>query len=479
LTRTKRARNLDSTKIGGYDMPANGVLAFGNRELAHYPSQTTRRAYLGLVVLITVALYYALYIGGGVAPLFMKDLHISFGYLVRQLAIGNFLGAFASLLAGASDRFGRTRLVVWGLLVVALLTTFAVPLAENRFVFAVLGIVVGFVEGIILVATPALMRDFSPQVGRATAMGLWAMGPVLGSLVTSAVVSTTLTTFTTWRSQFRLCGAFCLIVFVLAFLFLKELKPALRDQVMVSERDRVLNELRARGLDIEASLKHPFRQLFRPSIVASALGVSVLLLVYYTTVAFGVIYLVEVFHFTPARANALLNYSWAANVIALLAAGIFSDRLLVRKPFMLAGGIGAAVLIWLFLAHDYGAPSFPAMVGAASAISIMLGIGYAAWMASFTEMVEAYNPALTATGLAIWGWLLRLVVTGAFLAIPVVVSPVTDPARWRLWYVFCAGGAVVFAAVVFVMKGRWSTTRAQADAVAHNAAVDRALALEA
>jgi MFS family permease len=454
------------------------MFAFGNRELAHYPSQGTRRAYLGLVVLITVALYYALYIGGGVAPLFMKDLHISFTYLVRLLAIGNFLGAFASLLAGASDRFGRTRLVVWGLLIVALLTTFAIPAATDRLTYGVLGIVVGFVEGIILVATPALMRDFSPQVGRATAMGLWAMGPVLGSLITSAAVSTTLTALPTWRAQFHLCGAFCLVVFVLAFLFLKELKPALRDQVMVSERDRVLNELRARGLDVAASLKHPFRQLLKPAIIVSALGVSVLLLVYYTTVAFGVIYLVEVFHFTPGRANALLNYSWAANVVALLAAGIFSDKLLVRKPFMLAGGLGAAALIWLFLARGYDHPSFAAMVAAASAISVMLGIGYAAWMASFTEMVEAYNPALTATGLAIWGWLLRLVVTGSFLTLPEVVDPVTDPARWHVWYGGCAAGALVFAGVIFGMKGRWLPAQARADAAAHDAAVTRAMAAQ-
>ena len=35
------------------------------------------------------------------------------------------------------------------------------------------GFGVGLVEGICLVATPALIRDFSPQVGRATAMGFW------------------------------------------------------------------------------------------------------------------------------------------------------------------------------------------------------------------------------------------------------------------------------------------------------------------
>jgi hypothetical protein len=46
-------------------------------------------------------------------------------------------------------------------------------------------------------------------------------------------------------------------------------------------------------------------------------------------------------------------------------------------------------------------------------------------MASFTETVEARNPALTATGLAIWGWIQRLVVFASFLIIPAVVSSVT------------------------------------------------------
>jgi MFS family permease len=455
---------------------AGNQFAFGNRELEHYPSPATRRAYLGLVVLITVALYYALYVGGGVTPLYMHDLHINFTYLVHMLAIGNALGAFASLLAGLSDRFGRTRLVVWGLLIVAVLTTFVIPMVHDRFIFAVLGIVVGFVEGIILVATPALMRDFSPQVGRATAMGLWAMGPVLGSLLTSAVVSSTLAYLPSWRAQFQLCGVFCIVVFVVAFLFLKELKPALRDQIMVSDHDRVLNELRARGLDIEASLRDPWRQVLRPDIIASALGVSVLLLVYYTTVAFGVIYLVEIFHFTPSRANALLNWSWAANVVALLVAGLWSDRLLVRKPFMLAGGLGSAALIWWYLARDQGTPPLWGMIAVASAISTLMGFAYAAWMASFTETVEAHNPALTATGLAVWGWLLRLVVTAAFLGLPVVVTPVTDAAKWHIWYGICAAGAVLFSAVIFTMQGRWSPARARADAAAHDAEVDRALA---
>ena len=46
-------------------------------------------------------------------------------------------------------------------------------------------------------------------------------------------------------------------------------------------------------------------------------------------------------------------------------------------------------------------------------------------MASFTETVEAHNPALTATGLAIWGWIIRVVVFLSFLLIPVVINSVT------------------------------------------------------
>jgi MFS family permease len=266
------------------------------------------------------------------------------------------------------------------------------------------------------------------------------------------------------------------VVFILAFLFLKELKPALRDQVMVSDHDRVLNELRARGLDIEASLRRPWRQVMRWDIVASALGVSVLLLVYYTTVAFGVINLVLIFHFTAARANALLNWSWAANAAALLVAGIWSDRLLVRKPFMLAGGLSSAALIWWYLAHDAGTPPLWGMIAVASAISALMGFAYAAWMASFTETVEAHNPALTATGLAVWGWLLRLVVTASFVGLPAVVNPVTDASKWHSWYGICALGALVFCGLIFTMQGRWSPERARADAAAHDAEVDRALA---
>ena len=117
------------------------------------------------------------------------------------------------------------------------------------------------------------------------------------------------------------------------------------------------------------------------------------------------------------------------------------------------------------------------MAVVASVISVFLGIAYAAWMASFTETIEAHNPAVTATGLAIWGWLLRLVVTASFWSLPKVVDPVSDPTRWQAWFAICAGGALVFVVFAFTMKGRWSPARARADARAHAQAAAQELEL--
>ena len=486
------------------------------RQLTSYPSRGVRRFHLGLTVTITVALYYALYVNGGVATLMLPALKIPFGVFVGILAIGNALGAFASLLAGLCDRFGRANLVVWGLLLVALLTLVAIPMAKDALTFAVEASLVAVVEGVILVATPALIRDFSPQVGRATAMGFWTIGPVLGSLMVSLLTTLTLPVFGTWQSQFIICGCFCLAVFVLAALFLRELAPGLRDQVMVSERDRALVEARAAGgAARRESVGAPFARLARLDVIGSAFGVSVLLLFYYTAVAFGTIYLVTVQHLTVASANAIGNWAWGTNAVALIVAGVASDRLRVRKPFMLAGGIGALIFTVLWLGKAGAHPSWATLAALSSGQSICVAFAYATWMASFTETVEAHDPAATATGLAIWGWLLRLVVTAAFVAIPYVIDTVTPlvgaghvlaafakvqaahgtpspellhelgvikqaaaatAGQWHTWYLICTAGIVVFLASIFTMRGRWSPAAARADEAAHDAETRRALA---
>jgi hypothetical protein len=54
-----------------------------------------------------------------------------------------------------------------------------------------------------------------------------------------------------------------------------------------------------------------------------------------------------------------------------------------------------------------------------------IACAYAPWMAGYTEQVESHNPALAATGLAVWGWILRLVVAASFLVLPWVITTST------------------------------------------------------
>jgi ACS family D-galactonate transporter-like MFS transporter len=409
-----------------------GASFLWRRQLHTYPDTGPRILFLALTVLATITLYYELYVAGSVSTLILANLHMSFTFYVVVLAFGNLLGAFGSLFAGLTDRYGRANLVVFGLLFTGIFVAFVIPAATNKWAFTIEGFVVGIVEGICLVATPALIRDLSPQLGRATAMGFWTSGPVVGSLIVAVVGSATVPAVVHdprfWTHEYHICGIAGLVVFVIALIGMRELSPQLRDQLMVTMRDRALIEARAKGLsdaDIDTALRHPFRQLLKFDIIVSAVAVSVMLLVYYTAVGFLVIYITTVFGFTVKNANGLGNWQWFFNVIAVILIGIISDRLRVRKPFMVIGGVLGAVMLVVYLEQAGHHPSYYTLAGILAALSFGLGVAYTPWMASFTESVEFRNPALIATGLAIWGWILRIVVFVSFLIIPAVITGVT------------------------------------------------------
>jgi MFS family permease len=388
--------------------------------------------YLAITVLATITLYYELYVGGSVSTLLLPNLGMTFTFYVVTVAFGALIGAFGSLFAGLADRFGRANLVVFGLLFAGVFVAFVLPAMTSKWPFTIASFVVSFVEGMCLVATPALIRDFSPQVGRATAMGFWTSGPVVGSLIVAVVGTATIPAVVTdtrfWTHEYHIAGIAGLVVFVIALIALKELSPQLRDQLMVTLRDRALVEARAKGMtdaDIEAALRRPFRQLLKPDIIISAIAVSVMLLIYYTAVLASVIYLTTVFGFSLKNANGLGNWNWGFNVIAVILVGFISDWLRVRKPFMVFGGVLAAVMTVIYLEQAGHHPGYYTLALMLALLSLGLGIAYTPWMASYTETVEARNPALIATGLAIWGWIIRVVVFIAYLCLPLVVNSVT------------------------------------------------------
>ena len=143
-----------------------------------------------------------------------------------------------------------------------------------------------------------------------------------------------------------------------------------------------------------------------------------MLLIYYTAVGFSVIFLSTVFGENLKNANGLGNWNWGFNAIGVILIGVISDRFRVRKPFMVIGGIVAAVMVVVYLMQIGHHPTYYTLAVILALTALGLGVAYTPWMASYTETVEDRNPALIATGLAIWGWIIRLIIFVAFLRHP-------------------------------------------------------------
>ena len=400
------------------------------RSLDHYPDSGRRYMYLAIVGLAAIVLYYGYYIPAAVTPDIIHHYHQSFPFFVYVVVVGNAVGAFASIFAGLGDRWGRANMVVGGLVVSSCLVAFGMPNSPNLWVYGVLYATLGFVEGICLVAIPALVRDFSPQMGRGKAMSFYAIGPVAGALVVAVVSSNTLSHLHAWQDQFIIAGIAGLAVSALALVGLRELSPGLRDQLMVSLKDRALVEAKASGVDIEQVIKHPWKQMLHLDVIGSSIGLSVFLVMYYTIIAFFVAYMGATFGYSEQRANALGNWMWAFNIGSVVLIGVLSDRLRVRKPFMVMGALGAMAASVLFaLRTDHPTTGYYTFVWIMALMAVFFGFVFVSWLAGFTETVERRNPALIATGLAVWGWILRAAVSLSFFVLPFVVtsmSPLVD-----------------------------------------------------
>ena len=138
------------------------------RDVSRYPARTCLP---GDYRLATIMLYYELYVVGAVSTLVLGDLHTCFNSSCAP-GLREPVGAFGALLAGITDRFGRANLVVGGLLITGVFTRLHPPGRDQQVGVRHRDFVVGLVEGICLVATPALIRDFSPQDGPGHGDGL-------------------------------------------------------------------------------------------------------------------------------------------------------------------------------------------------------------------------------------------------------------------------------------------------------------------
>jgi MFS family permease len=162
---------------------------------------------------------------------------------------------------------------------------------------------------------------------------------------------------------------------------------------------------------------------------------------------------------------------------------------MVRKPWMIVGGVLTLIfeLILLFsLGHQV---SFGALALLMGVMSGSFGVAMIGFYAGYTETVEDRNPALVATGLAVWGWIVRIMAFLSFFITPLIVTSVTVllegqtktaafqqavvqvNGEWRTWLWICVIGTVFFMWTATLHSGPWSMKRARELRSEHDARV--------
>jgi MFS family permease len=146
------------------------------RELAHYPAAPARAWYLAVTLAIAVTLYSHAFVAVSVLPLLQRELGFTLQHFGVYFMLVFLVSAISALLGSLSDRLGRANLVVYGSILSALLTL-GVALTGTTISFFIAGWVLTFVEGVLQVTLLALVRDFSPRMSRAFALGFYSIGP--------------------------------------------------------------------------------------------------------------------------------------------------------------------------------------------------------------------------------------------------------------------------------------------------------------
>jgi OPA family glycerol-3-phosphate transporter-like MFS transporter len=420
------------------------------RTLSEYPRGGHRWSLLMLTVLASILGAYDFQLAP-LLPILLPYLHMS------HLAYGAFV-SFAVLIGGISaafggplaDRYGRVLILDVCLGLVTALLFFNV-LITGIVSFVILRTLMGIVAGLTAGAGAALVRDMSPRLSRALAFGLLTIGPVGANFLSNYIAGATLPIYHTWQSQIWIMGCIAAAMYVPIVIWLCDLSPELRMQIMKTEIQTLAAEGRLPAAsELPSGTADAFRRLLvHMEVWLLVLGVTANLTLYFAIQVFGPLMFTEAFHYTPAAAARMNEYFWLANLGALVLTGLISDRLQIRKPIAIFGGALACILMaWWIPTFGRELPR-ATMVTVASLMGCFLAICYVPWAAQFSEALEDVSPALQATGWAFFGLSAR-----AWLAISAPLSLyVAGRYGWGEWIKVALGGMIIYIVAMAFTRG--------------------------
>jgi OPA family glycerol-3-phosphate transporter-like MFS transporter len=138
---------------------------------------------------------------------------------------------------------------------------------------------------------------------------------------------------------------------------------------------------------------------------------------------------------------------------AVVAIGVISDRLQVRRPISIIGAIGVAVLLGWWIPRFGEALPHGLMIFVATLLGCLLATVAVPWAAQYSESLEDLSPALQATGWAFYG-----LITRGWVAISaplmVVIAQHYGWGRWMEWSLV----AMLFYAIAMILANRRAVT---------------------
>lgn len=425
------------------------------RELTEYPKRRYRLILLAIVVFANIVASYE----GNLAPivpLLLPHLDITATTYGQLNAITLIVTAFVAVVSGVlADRWGRSVLVLISVLLTAVFL-FLMTGVETATGFLIVKIIIGIVDGLSLAPIAGLIRDFSPQVGRGIAYAFWTLGPVGGPFIANAIASWTLPIFGTWQSQLYIMATVCIVLWIVIFLFLRDLSPELRGNVYVSdpeddEVDDAVEEKEEGLIEVE---KVGFSTIFaHPVIWLQPIGIAIFLPIYFTMTVYGPLMFTELYNVTAAEGSAITMYFWVGTIIGLIVAGWLSDKLGMRKLFALAGAIVAVLYNPFFIFFGMSPDTSIALAKLLVLLSgITIGGAYSPWMAMYSENLETINPRIQATGWGVYGLAVRAEALFVSLAAPVIVSMTGS---WKTWYYVNQVAMMIYLIFPFIALGKF------------------------
>ena len=152
----------------------------------------------------------------------------------------------------------------------------------------------------------------SPRLSRALAFGLLTIGPVGANFLSNYVAGATLPIYHTWQSQIWIMGLLGVAMYVPIVIWLWDLSPELRMQIMKTEIQALAAEGRLPAAsELPSSTGDAFRRLLgHLEVWLLVVGITANLTLYFAIQGFGPLMFTEAFHYSPAEAAKMNEYFW-------------------------------------------------------------------------------------------------------------------------------------------------------------------------